>query len=329
MALDAVVGRYLVGQTLRRRRRFPLVTMVEPIEACNFTCEGCGRIREYHDVLHLRLTADDCLAAVEASGAPIVSISGGEPLLHNGISEITEAIIADGRFAYLCTNGLLLRESLDRLRPSKRLAFVVHFDGTEATHDRITGHAGAYAEALAGVREAVARGHRVCSNTTLFHGSDVADLHSLFSTLTAAGVEGLMVSPGYSYSDVARENLFLLREEAIRVFRRVLDRSSGFPFYNNPLYLDFLRGERHYDCAAWTTPTFTVRGWRLPCYTLADRHAEAIEELYDDAVWSRYGPGRDPRCAHCMMHSAFEGASILSALRHPKELIALARGAWR
>lgn len=326
--LDLSVARHLVGRVAQRSGRFPLVTMLEPLEACNLTCTGCGRIREYQDVLERRLTVDECLAAVRASGAPIVSISGGEPLLHANIGEIAREVVADRRFVYLCTNGLLLQEKLDLFEPSSRLAFVVHLDGTESAHDWVTERPGTYSTVVAAIAEAVARGHRVCTNTTLFHGSDVEDLHALFGTLAGLGVEGLMVSPGYSYEDVPNQDLFLRRQESIAVFREVLDPSHGFPFYNNPLYLDFLRGTREYDCAAWTTVTYTVLGWRLPCYAIADRHVDDVDALFADDVWEQYGPGRDPRCANCMMHSSFEGASILDALRKPKALARLARGAW-
>jgi len=326
--LDMAVARYLVSRKARRVKRFPLVTMVEPLEACNLACVGCGRVREYRDVMDRRLSVDECLAAVRASGAPIVSISGGEPLLHREIGDIARAIADDRHFIYLCTNGILLRESLDKFRPSPRLAFVVHVDGTEEIHDHVTQRPGTYREAIDAIREAVARGFRVCTNTTLFHGSDVEDLHVLFRRLTDLGVEGLMVSPGYAYEDAPDQELFLQRQESIGVFRRVLDPRNGFPFYNNPLYLDFLRGERTYDCAAWTTPTFTVEGWRLPCYTIADRHTDDLDELFQAELWERYGPGRDKRCANCMMHSSFEGASILHALTHPRSLVHMARGAW-
>ena len=328
LKLDLAMARHLMGQKARRRRRFPFVTMLEPLEACNLACVGCGRVREYRDVMDRRLTVDECLAAVRASGAPIVSISGGEPLLHSQIGELVRAIRDDGRFMYLCTNGLLLRETLDRFEPSQQLSFVVHLDGTEAIHDQVTERPGTYATAIAGIRDAIARGHRVCTNTTLFEGSNVEDLHALFATLTELGVEGLMVSPGYAYEDAPDQELFLKRRESIGVFRRVLDPTKGFPFYNNPLYLDFLRGDREYDCAAWTTVTYTVLGWRLPCYTIAYQHTDDVEELFADEVWDRYGPGKDRRCANCMMHSAFEGASILDALRRPTDLVRVARGVW-
>jgi hopanoid biosynthesis associated radical SAM protein HpnH len=322
------MARHIAGNKLRRRKRFPFVTMLEPLEACNLTCAGCGRVREYRDVIDRRLSVDECLAAVRESGAPIVSVSGGEPLLHRDIGEIVRALRDDGRFMYLCTNGLLLQEKLDLFSPSRQLCFVVHLDGTEKVHDRVTERPGTHAKAVAGIREAIQRGHRVCTNTTLFRGSDAGDLHALFADLQQVGIEGLMVSPGFAYGDVQDRDVFLERGESIAAFRRVLDPSKGFPFYNNPLYLDFLRGDREYPCAAWTTVTYTVLGWRLPCYAIADRHAESVDELFDDEVWSNYGPGIDPRCGNCMMHSSFEGASILDALKKPTALLRVARGTW-
>jgi hopanoid biosynthesis associated radical SAM protein HpnH len=319
------MARYLLAQKAKRRKYFPFVTMVEPLEACNLRCIGCGRVIEYKDYMDDRLTVEQTLDAVHASGAPIVSISGGEPLLHKQIGEITRAILEEKRFTYLCTNGLLLEEKLDLFKPSPYLSFVVHLDGTRDIHDMVTRRPGTYDQAIKGIREAIARGFRVNTNTTIFHGSDVAKLHELFSTLTDMKVEGLMVSPGYAYEDVSDRELFLRRQESIKVFRQILDPSKGFPFYNNPLYLDFLRGEREYGCAAWTTPTYTVRGWRKPCYILADEHTEDINELFDPKLWQRYGPGKDRRCANCMMHSSFEGASILHAFSHPLELITVAR----
>jgi hopanoid biosynthesis associated radical SAM protein HpnH len=326
--LDMAVARHLLGRKMRRVKRFPFVTMIEPLELCNLSCVGCGRVREYRHAIDRRLSPDECLAAARASGAPIVSVSGGEPLLHEQIGDIVRGLRDDGRFIYLCTNGLLLEEKLDLFDPSVQLAFVVHLDGTEAIHDRVTERPGTYKIAVSAIREALRRGHRVCTNTTLFHGSNVEDLHALFRTLTEIGVEGLMVSPGYAYEDVSDRDLFLQRQESIDVFRRVLDPSKGFPFYNNPLYLDFLRGDRSYDCAAWTTVTYTVEGWRLPCYTVADRHTDSVGDLFADEVWAKYGPGLDRRCANCMMHSSFEGASILEALSRPGDLVRVAKGVW-
>jgi len=232
--LDMKMARYLMAQKARRRKFFPFVTMLEPLEACNLHCIGCGRVIEYKDYINRRLTVEQSLAAVHASGAPIVSISGGEPLLHEQIGEITRAILEEKRFIYLCTNGLLLEEKLDLFKPSPYLSFVVHMDGTKEIHDMVTRHPGTYDQGMRSIREAIARGFRVNTNTTMFHGSNVEDVHKLFSILTGMGVEGLMVSPGYAYEDVSDRELFLQRQESIKVFRQILDSSKGFPFYNNP-----------------------------------------------------------------------------------------------
>lgn len=309
------------------RKRFPIVTMLEPTEACNLSCEGCGRVREYKSIFDKKLSVEGSIAAAEESGAPIVSIAGGEPLLHPQIDQITDELIKRGYFIYLCTNGLLLESSLKRFKPSKHLCWVVHLDGMEESHDRGAGRKGVYKAARLGIVKAKAMGFRVCTNTTIYKGSDVADLHRLFQMLCDIGVEGLMVSPAYAYQAVPEQEIFLQRQESIAVFRKILDpgkvQPTRFRFYNNPLYLDFLRGIRDYQCAAWTTPTYTPSGWRKPCYALADSHVESVKELMENSLWERYGVGRDPRCANCMMHSGFESASLLHAVYHPTELWAM------
>lgn len=321
---DMTMARYVLKSKLSRRSHFPFTTMIEPLEACNLRCQGCGRIREYQDVLDQRMSVDDAMSAVRDAGSPVVSVSGGEPLLYEHLDDLIRALVEDRRFIFLCTNGLLLEEKLDRFKPSPYLAFVVHMDGTAKIHDQVTGRPGSYEVAFSAVREAIRRGFRVNTNTTIFHGSDVDDLHESFSRLKNVGIEGLMVSAGYAYEDVSEQEQFLQRQEAVRVFRRVLDPSRRLPFYNNPLYLDFLRGKRIYDCAAWTTPTYTVRGWRLPCYLIADEHVDSIDPLLDPSLWDRYGPGNDKRCANCMIHSSFEGASILASFRRPWDLLRVA-----
>ncbi len=323
--LDRKLAGYLLKNLLSGRRRFPLVTILEPLEACNLACPGCGRVREYQAIWEKRLSIEEALGAVEESGAPVVSIAGGEPLLHPKIEEIVAELTGRGYFIYLCTNGLLLKESLKRFRPSEQLAFVVHLDGTEAGHDRSVGRKGVFQAAFAGLEAALRAGFRVTTNTTIYKGSDVEDLHRLFRALTELGVEGLMVSPGYAYETASEQDRFLERQEAIGVFRKILEPGNGFRFYNNPLYLEFLRGERDYPCAAWGTPTYTPLGWRKPCYILAEEHVQSVKELFEDGLWERFGPGRDPRCADCMMHSGFEPAAIFRAIRRPWELLRLTR----
>jgi hopanoid biosynthesis associated radical SAM protein HpnH len=319
----------LTNRLVKRVKRFPLVTMLEPLEACNLTCEGCGRLREYESVLHRRLTPDECMAVVEESGAPIVSVTGGEPTIHPQIAEIVTRIVLQKRFVYLCTNGLMMTRVMEELPPSKYLCWVVHMDGTAERHDRAVRRQGVYAIARAAIEKAIARGYRVCTNTTLFHGSDPDDLHTLWRELTQLGFEGAMVSPAYEYQAVPDQQLFLLRNEAIEVFRKVLDpaRTADIRLYNNPLYLEFLRGERQIPaCMAWATPTYTVMGWRNPCYALADSHSQRLSDLMEDDVWDRYGDGdRDRRCTNCMMHSGFEPATLLPALGSLREAAELVR----
>jgi len=324
LELSLKLTAYLVRNLARGRERFPLVTILEPLEACNLACPGCGRIREYGHIRDKRLSVGEALAAVEESGAPVVSIAGGEPLLHPQIDKIVSELVKRRYFVYLCTNGLLLEKSLSRFEPSRYFAFVVHLDGLEEGHDRSVGRKGVFQAAFRGLVAALKAGFRVTTNTTIYKGSDVRELHRLFHILTELGVEGLMISPGYSFEMASERDRFLEREESIRILREVLHTENRVRFYHNPLYLEFLRGEREYECAAWGTPTYTPLGWRKPCYILADEHVQSIDELFDEGLWERFGPGRDPRCANCMMHSGFEPASTLEAIRRPWALLAAA-----
>ena len=319
------VGVYILRNKLRGRRRFPLVTMLEPLEMCNLACVGCGRIHEYKSVMDKMMPVEEAVAAVEKSGAPIVSIAGGEPTIHPKIDQIINELVARKYFVYCCTNGLLLDRVMKKVKPSKYLSWVVHMDGMEEKHDESVARSGVFKKALAAIETALDNGYRVCTNTTIFRGSDVADLHNLFRTMTDIGVEGCMVSPGYDFEAAPDQDIFLTREESKAAFRRILDKDKikGFRLYNNPLFLDFLRGKRDYQCTAWSNPTYTVMGWREPCYPLADRHTQELSDLYRDSVWDRYGVGKDPRCANCMMHCGFESATVFSAVSSPKDWVTL------
>lgn len=319
---------YILKNKLRGRRRFPLVTMLEPLEACNLTCEGCGRIREYEPVLHRMLSVEECLKAVGESGAPIVSVAGGEPTMHPKIADIVKELVRRKKFVYLCTNGLLMERLMKQVPPSKYFCWVVHLDGMEELHDRSVSRRGVYKVAMKALKLALERGYRVCSNTTIFKGADSEDLHKLFASLTDMGIEGIMVSAGYDYQSVPNQDLFLTRRESRDIFNKVLapDKIRRFRFYNNPLYLAFLRGEREYQCTAWSNPTYTIMGWRKPCYPLADGHVKDVAELFEDDLWDRYGVGKDPRCANCMMHCGFESATIFGALKSPRDQWVMAKG---
>jgi hopanoid biosynthesis associated radical SAM protein HpnH len=298
---------------LAGRERFPIVTMLEPLETCNLTCKGCGRIVEYREsVIEKKkmLSVEECLQVVRESDSPVVSIAGGEPLIHPQLHEIVAGIIAMNKFVFVCTNGLLMERGMAKIPPSKRFCWVVHLDGMAGVHDYWVERKGTWGKAVKAVEMALEKGYRVCTNTTIFKNSDVDDLHQLFGYLTDLGVEGMMLSAGYPYSSIPDRDIFMERKESKQTFRKALDPSFGFNFYNNPLYLDFLRGDREYSCTAWTNPTYTPLGWRKPCYLIADEHISTLSELMDPALWENFGPGKDPRCATCTMHSGYEAGII-------------------
>ena len=312
---------YLLKKRLTGRKRFPLVTMLEPLEMCNLACVGCGRIREYQPVIDRMMPVDVALNAVKESGAPIVSIAGGEPTIHPRIDEIINRLIEDKYFVYCCTNGLLLDKMLTKIPPSKYLCWVVHMDGMEEMHDESVARKGVFKKAVQVMELALNQGYRVCTNTTIFKNSDVEDLWEMFRLVKDIGVEGSMISPGYDFEDAPIQDMFLNRQESRNIFKKLLDptKTQGMKFYNNPLYLNFLQGEREYQCTAWSNPTYTVLGWRKPCYPLADEHVQDVDELYEADLWQKYGVGNDPRCANCMMHCGFESATIFKAISTPKD----------
>ena len=321
------VAWYILKNKLRGRKRFPMVTMLEPLEMCNLSCVGCGRIHEYKSVMDKMMPVEEALAAVERSGAPIVSIAGGEPTIHPQIHEIINELVRRKYFVYCCTNALLLERVLKKVPPSKYLSWVIHMDGMEEKHDESVARKGVFQKAIKGIQIALEQGYRVCTNTTIFRGSDVEDLQKLFHTMTDMGVEGAMISPGYDFEAAPNQDIFLTRQESRQVFQKILDpeKTKGVRFYNNPIFLDFLRGKREYQCTAWSNPTYTVMGWRKPCYPLADEHTQDLDEIFEDSVWERYGVGKDPRCANCMMHCGFESATIFHAISSPRDWVTLVK----
>ena len=317
---------YMLKNRMQGRQRFPLVTMLEPLEMCNLACVGCGRIREYQPVLDKMMPVEVALNAVKESGAPIVSVAGGEPTIHPQIDQIINRLIEQKYFVYCCTNALLLDRMVQKIPPSKYFCWVIHLDGMEEKHDESVDRKGVFQKAVQGIKMAIDRGYRVCTNTTVFKNSDVADLHQMFRFVSEMGVEGSMISPGYDFKDAPDPDLFLSRLESRAIFKDLLNpaKIEGMKFYNNPLYLNFLQGQREYQCMAWSNPTYTVMGWRKPCYPLADEHVDHVEELYEPKLWEeQYGVGRDPRCANCMMHCGFESATIFQAVATPKDWVTL------
>lgn len=324
LSLSLKLGWYLFRQKVAGRTHFPLTMILEPLEECNLTCTGCGRIREYEPIIDRKMTVHQCLDAVRDCDAPVVSIAGGEPLMHPQIGKIVRGILRQGRFVYLCTNALLYKAAMKAIPPNPRFAFVVHLDGLRETHDIAVERKGVYDVAIKAIREFREAGYRVCTNTTLFSGNQPEEYHRLFAMLNDMGVEGMMVSPGFQYKEVAEHDIFLQREEARTFFRRIFEGCrEGIRFYNNPLYLDFLTGSREYECTQWSTPTYTPAGWRKPCYLIADEHVQTFVELMQ-TDWKAYGFGRDPRCDTCMMHCGYEGSAIADAMSSPRAFVELA-----
>jgi len=309
LTLSFDLARYLMKQRLGGVEKFPLVLMLEPTHQCNLACVGCGRIQEYRDTLGESLTLEECLESVEECGAPVVTVTGGEPLLYPPVFELVEELVHRKKHIYLCTNAILLEKALPHLPRSSRLTLSIHLDGPAATHDRLLGRSGLYNLAIQAIKAAKQQGFRVCTNTTIYKESDVQEIQALLTYLTQLGVDGILVSPAYSFEGVAPE-LFLSREEIQEKFKLLTQNQHKFRFFSTPLYLSFLRGERHYDCTPWANPTRTPLGWRAPCYQLLDGHYATFGELMERTNWEGYGPGRDSRCSQCMMHSGFEPSVV-------------------
>src|SRR5450631_3779626 len=306
------VASYVLRQKLAGRKRYPLVLMLEPLFRCNLACAGCGKIQYPAHILKTDLSPEDCFKAVDECGAPMVSIPGGEPLMHPRIAEIVEGLVARKKYIYLCTNALLLKEKLHLFKPSKYLTFSVHVDGQREHHDFSVCREGGFDLAIEGVREAVKQGFRVTTNTTLFDGADPNSVRSFFDEMMELGVEGMMLSPGYSYDKAPDQKHFLGRARTRRVFRAMLaNRKKNWVFNQSPLFLEFLMGKRDYPCTPWGMPTFNLFGWQKPCYLLQDGYADTFEELMRETEWHKYGTeSGNPKCANCMVHSGYEASAV-------------------
>lgn len=306
------VATYVLKQKFKGRKQYPLVLMLEPLYRCNLACAGCGKIQYPGHVLKRELTPEECFRAVDECGVPTVAIPGGEPLMHPQIHEIVAGLVERKKYIYLCTNALLLKEKLDLFKPTKYLTFSVHMDGQKEHHDLSVCKEGGYEIALEGVREAVKRGFRVTTNTTIFDGAESKSLRAFFTDMMDAGVEGMMLSPGYSYEKAPDQQHFSNRESSQRMFRRILsNRESRWQFNMSPLFLEFLMGKRNLECTPWGMPSYSIFGWQKPCYLLQDGYAETYQELLDSTDWSRYGyESGNAKCANCMVHSGYEASAV-------------------
>ena len=306
------VASYVLRQKLAGRKRYPLVLMLEPLFRCNLACAGCGKIQYPAHILKKDLTPEQCFQAVEECGAPMVSIPGGEPLMHPQIAEIVAGLVERKKYIYLCTNALLLKEKLGSFQPSKYLTFSVHLDGQREHHDFSVCREGGYEIAVEGIREAIARGFRVTTNTTLFDGADPNSVRAHFDEMMELGVEGMMLSPGYSYDKAPDQKHFLGRARTRRLFKAILsNRKKSWRFNQSPLFLEFLMDKRHYACTPWGMPTYNIFGWQKPCYLLQDGYVDTYEELMSSTAWESYGTeSGNPKCANCMVHCGYEPSAV-------------------
>jgi hopanoid biosynthesis associated radical SAM protein HpnH len=286
--------------------------MLEPLFRCNLACAGCGKIQYPAHILKRQLTPEECFSAVDECGAPMVSIPGGEPLLHPQIDRIVEGLIDRKKYVYLCSNALLLKEKIGMFKPSKYLTLSIHLDGQREHHDFSVCREGGYDLAVEGIREAVRRGFRVTTNTTLFDGADPQSVRAFFDEMMELGVEGMMLSPGYSYDKAPDQQHFLGKEKTRSLFRLILsNRRKNWRFNQSPLFLEFLMGLRHYACTPWGMPTYNLFGWQKPCYLLQDGYVDSFAELMGETTWDKYGTeSGNPRCANCMVHSGYEASAV-------------------
>lgn len=314
------VGAYIVGKRLRRIERYPLVLMLEPLFRCNLACPGCGKI-DYEDaILNRRLSVEECLAAVDECGAPVVSIPGGEPLLHKEIGRIVAGIVARKKFVYLCTNGLLLEKKLGLFKPSKYLTFSVHLDGLEADHDRAVDQPGTFRRAVAAIRTARGQGFRVNVNCTLFNHMAPERVAAFFDfCMNELDIEGITVSPGYAYERAPDQTHFLNRTRTKDLFRDIFRRRgrTRWRFSQSSLFMDFLCGNQDYRCTPWGNPTRNIFGWQRPCYLLAEGYARTFAELMAGTAWERYGTGAYEKCADCMVHCGYEATAVNDTVSRP------------
>jgi hopanoid biosynthesis associated radical SAM protein HpnH len=319
---SARVASYLIRQRLARREKFPLVVELEPLFQCNLACSGCGKIQHPDHVLRRRMSVEQAVDAIEEAGAPMVSIAGGEPLIHPEIDVIVKELVERKRFVYLCTNAILMERKLDLFEPGPYFAWAIHLDGMRERHDQSVEREGVFDVAVAAIRSAQARGFRVTTNTTFFTHDSPGTVRRVLDFLNdELKVDQMMISPAYAYEKAPDQDHFLGVEETHRLFRAAFanGRRRRWRLNHSPLFLDFLEGKVDFQCTAWGIPSYSVFGWQRPCYLMADGYTETYRELVETTDWARYGRGRDPRCENCMAHCGYESTAVLATTRSVKQ----------
>ena len=322
----ARIGAYVAKQHLLGRKRYPIVLMLEPLYRCNLACAGCGKIDYPDEILNQRMSFDDCMAAIDECGAPAVSIAGGEPLLHRDMPRIVKGFIAKKKFVILCTNALLLTKKIDDYKPSPYFTWSIHLDGDKAMHDKSVCLDGVYDKAIEAIELAKSKGFLVQINCTLFDGADPERVADFFDQMTAIGIDGITISPGYSYERAPDQEHFLNRDRTKTLFREIFRRGDGgkkWSFTQSGLFLDFLAGNQTYQCTPWSMPLRCVFGWQKPCYLLGEGYAKTFKELMEDTAWEDYGVGKYEKCADCMVHCGFEGTAVADGVSNPLKLFAV------
>ena len=318
------VGVHLFRQKLKGNQRFPFIVEIEPLFACNLACPGCGKIQHPTDILRRRLSVDDVVNAVEESGTPMVSIAGGEPLLHPEIEQMVDALVRRKVYVYLCTNAVLLRRKIERFKPSRYFSWVIHVDGLRERHDAAVDREGVFDEAVAAIRQAKQLGFRVTTNSTFFNTDSPKTVRDVLDFLNDdLGVDAMMISPAFAYEKAPDQEHFLGVAQTRELFRQAFsgDRRKRWRLNHSPLFLDFLEGKADFGCTAWGIPSYSVLGWQKPCYLMADGYVSSYKELVETTDWSKYGRGRDPRCNNCMAHCGYEPTAVLATLRSPRQAV--------
>ncbi len=321
------IAKYIIGQKLRRVEKYPLVLMLEPLFRCNLTCAGCGKIDYPEEILDKRLSYDECMEAIDECGSPMVSIAGGEPLIHKEMAKIVHGFIDRKKFVYLCTNALLLEKRMADYSPSPYLTFSIHLDGNEMRHDNSVCREGVFKKCVEVIRQARSRGFRVTINCTLFQGETADEIAEFMDMAMELGVEGVTISPGYSYQHAPDQESFLKNQESKQLFRDLFKLGKGLKwrFNQSSLYLDFLAGNQSYQCTPWGNPTRNVFGWQKACYLLVDEgYTTSFKSMLAETEWNNYGKGRNPKCANCMVHCGFEASAINDTFRHPLKALKVA-----
>jgi len=312
------IASYLLRQKLAGREKFPLLVELEPLFQCNLACAGCGKIQHPEHVLRRRMPVEQAVEAIEESGAPMVSIAGGEPLIHPEIHLIVEELIKRRRYVYLCTNAILMKKKLDLFEPSSQFAWAVHLDGLQERHDESVCREGIFDKAVDAIRAAKERGFRVTTNTTFFTHDSPKTIQSVLDFINdELEVDEMMISPAYAYEKAPDQEHFLGVEQTQKLFREAFadGRRRRWRLNHSPLFLDFLEGKVDFECTPWGIPSYSLFGWQRPCYLMADGYAKTYKELIETTDWERYGRGRDPRCANCMAHCGYEPTAVLATTK--------------